>query len=229
MSDSPFPAPGRALTTPSWISRLFSPEPRKFIVGPDKISLHIPEELLIHSSSFFARQLRGPFKEGQSKEPIVLPDEDIDDIQIFYSWLLYGSMMFEGLMDEFERIARLWIFGDKIGAPAFQNEMMGILGRSFTRWFTGFGSMGSSLMPTILRLLNRAPPSSKLLHVVCEALAFDVVQHKIPLEAIRKNFKAGDLDAEVLDAYMKPLHMHAYHSNRNATLVFSSTEFMVSG
>ncbi|KAL9062735.1 MAG: hypothetical protein Q9157_008674 [Trypethelium eluteriae] len=228
MSDSPFPAPGQALMTPKWITKLFSPEPRKFIIGPDKIPLHIPEELLVHSSSFFARQLRGSFKEGQSREPIVLPDEEIIEVQIFYYWLLYGNMhMFERLMDEFERVARLWIFGDKIGAPAFQNDMMDILGGSFTRWFTGFGSRGSSLMPTLLRLLKIAPPSSKLLQMLCEALAFDVVLQKVPLEVVKKNFKAWNLDEEVFDAYMKPLHMHAYHSNRSAALVFTSTEFKV--
>ncbi|THY29895.1 hypothetical protein D6D01_03443 [Aureobasidium pullulans] len=113
---------------------VLSPEPggdcRKDIVtirfGKTKREFHIHKGVLSFWSDYYRGMLNGPFKEA--KEKALISDEDPYIFAIFESFC-YTNQLTDGAVTkgtdlEFTTLVRLWIFGDKVIAPALQNMAM---------------------------------------------------------------------------------------------------------
>ncbi|KAI9689003.1 MAG: hypothetical protein M1822_000740 [Bathelium mastoideum] len=196
-----------------------------FLIGPERTPLCIPEELLTRTSPYFASLLQGPFKEAQSHEPIHLPEEDIVNLEFYYYWLLYGhygsAPLAEMLANHFELLVQLWNYGDRIGQTSFQNEMMQILGHTFVRFFASGAT--DTAMPTLVPLLEQAPPGSKLLAILCEGMACAVLRGRAKVAEIEPFLN----DRDFRRAYVAALHKAAARSSRDLTAAFTSTDFLV--
>lgn len=115
----------------------------KILVGQDETPFSIHKDLLCHYSSYFRAALNGGFEEA-AKNEIKLLDEDPQIFNVFLEWLYTGNLYEprttidpNGKADE-ERtdvaltcilILKLWVFGDKRGAPKLQNDAVDALYR----------------------------------------------------------------------------------------------------
>ena len=90
-------------------------------VGPGDRCWMLPTNLLCHLSSFFKAALKTGFKEADKKR-VVLKDDEPEVFRLFVVWLYSGSV--QGMEFPDIWLEKAWIFGDKIGAPAFQNRAM---------------------------------------------------------------------------------------------------------
>ncbi|KAF8864145.1 hypothetical protein BDZ45DRAFT_55503 [Acephala macrosclerotiorum] len=102
------------------------------IVGAQKSRMKCHKILLSFYSRFFNGALNGNFAES-GKSDIDLPEDDVEAVRTFVQWVYTGDVYFghEHWFEEAENHAlantepeKVWIFGDKILAPKFANEMM---------------------------------------------------------------------------------------------------------
>lgn len=96
------------------------------IVGPDREkSWTIHKRLLTTYSRFFHDALRS-ISRGAHDNIVTLPEDDPDTFTLFIQWLYSG--LFTGLPDEIRiKFAKAWILGNKLGAPAFRNNVLDTL------------------------------------------------------------------------------------------------------
>ncbi|KAI5251711.1 putative autophagy protein Apg5 [Aureobasidium subglaciale] len=99
-------------------------------VGAEKKRFTIHKNLLCFYSDYFRGAFNGNFKEANEKK-ISLPDEDLG---LF--WIFHGFIYTNRLCDTDDKagsdiqsrvLIKLWFFGDKYLAPAFQNMAMDCL------------------------------------------------------------------------------------------------------
>ena len=197
--------------------------PRLFLVGERETPFYLPEEILIQNSPYFQKMLAGSFKEGQSKDPVALPDESVDSMEVFFYWIMYGnSHLFDWLMDDFERVAKLWAFGDKIGSEGFQNEMVTLLTRFFLRWYGR--TPDRSLLPTFDKMLAVTPPNSKLLAIICDGMMQDLKIDNSTVDQIDPFLDDPD-NAKAM--FRQAILYVREKSGRTITDVFDQTRFEV--
>jgi hypothetical protein len=106
--------------------------------GKDTATWTIPKALLSQHSEFFRAACNGPFKEGLENK-ITIPDVDARNSQVFVQWLYFVTLpakweVRDNVYDPF----RLWICGDRISAPAFQDCDIGQLYDDYA-FFEGYG------------------------------------------------------------------------------------------
>ena len=117
------------------------------IVGtaPNKDTWHLPKELLINSSPFFAAALNGSFAEATSKV-IKLPENKPDAFALFIQWLYVGEIATSICPADHDDdndddhlccsliIIQAWILGDKLGCSIFKDLAMLRLISLFDHW-----------------------------------------------------------------------------------------------
>lgn len=90
------------------------------VVGTQGIykTWHLPKELLINASPFFAAALNGSFAEAKSVE---FPEDATDAFEFFVQWLYVGEIT---LAPIFQTLVQAWILGDKLECPIFKDRAM---------------------------------------------------------------------------------------------------------
>lgn len=112
------------------------------VVGADGVTKtwHLPKELLINASPFFAAALIGSFVEAASKE-VKLPEDDTDAFALFIRWLYIGETAAIDCICGYDynephrcpaasvqTYVQAWILGDKLGCPIFKDiAMLGLV------------------------------------------------------------------------------------------------------
>lgn len=91
-----------------------------------KREFHIHKGVLSFWSDYYRGMLNGPFREA--KEKTLTSDEDPYIFAIFESFC-YTNQLTDGAVTKgtdllFTTLVRLWIFGDRVIAPALQNMAM---------------------------------------------------------------------------------------------------------
>jgi hypothetical protein len=94
------------------------------LVGRKEKKFFCHKTLLSFYSAFFDRALYGGFKESQD-DVIKLPEDDIHVVSQFISWIYSGRLNRRKSKRHYKRSS--WIFGDKIGAPLFTNDVIHLL------------------------------------------------------------------------------------------------------
>lgn len=114
----------------------------KITVGKEHKEYSVHKDLLCHYSSFFRGALNNSFKEGE-EQAVTLDDERTDVFEAFIHFVYTGQLMDdetkidyatlngEETINHSSRTQRLmikiWIFGDKRGAPRVQNQALNAL------------------------------------------------------------------------------------------------------
>ncbi len=93
-------------------------------VGEQPLHWMLPIRLLCHLSTFFYAALNAGFREAADKR-VTLREERSDVFRYFAIWLYCGD--FTRIGEELLEPEEAWVLGDKLGAPAFQNCVMGKL------------------------------------------------------------------------------------------------------
>ena len=140
-------------------------EPIAIVVGtePHTKTWHLPKELLLNASSFFAAALNGNFTEAKSKM-IALPEDISDAFSLFARWLYIGKIGCVSVAPELEEMERVWaisktlvqacILGDKLGCLIFRDLAMlkliehlskEIMGEEEIRYVFDHSAQGSKL------------------------------------------------------------------------------------
>lgn len=91
----------------------------------------LPKALLSHHSEFFRAALEHNFKEGIERK-VTLLEDDPRDFEMFVYWLHFQGLPIDFLLVAADRMKvddawlgfRLWVLGDKLLAPEFQNLIM---------------------------------------------------------------------------------------------------------
>ncbi|KAL6714596.1 hypothetical protein ACLMJK_008021 [Lecanora helva] len=119
------------ITTEEGLKLLQTPECVKVSAGMEHCNIHwfIHKNLLTKHSKFFASALNSSFCESSSNS-IAFRKDDPDIVQIFVQWLYCGSNV-DKIMELTGDVTNvdMWVFGDKIQCPAFQNFTMANLVR----------------------------------------------------------------------------------------------------
>lgn len=119
------------------------------VVGTEGVTKtwHLPKQLLVNASPFFAAALNGPFAEATSKL-VNLPEDNTDAFALFIRWLYVGDINGKMFRSEYkpsgDEVLGTWgdtsnssaflpstqvclqacILGDKLGCPMFHNLAM---------------------------------------------------------------------------------------------------------
>lgn len=96
------------------------------VVEDKRITCH--KAILSFHSSFMDAACNGGFAESQNSE-ILLLEEQASLLKLFVGWLYTGLMVGEpgGGVRVDMLMVDLWLLGDRMGCPAFQNEVMGLM------------------------------------------------------------------------------------------------------
>ena len=105
-------------------------------VGDHPKRWHIPKQLLMNSSTFFAAAVDGGFAEQYSKT-VTLPEVATNDFEVWVQWLYVGEVRPKEIgrrnLDHdkgpyHKELARLWLLGDMLGCTKFQSVLLTVLG-----------------------------------------------------------------------------------------------------
>jgi BTB/POZ domain len=93
------------------------PEIITLIVCPSKVKRTYHKAFLVFFSEYYDVLCYGAFAEA-SQETLQLPDEDVENLNIFTSWIYTSQILgASGLVG-------LWVLGDRLRSPGFANEIM---------------------------------------------------------------------------------------------------------
>ena len=103
------------------------------LVGQDRTSFNIHEQLLRSRSSFFSAALNKCWREGRESR-IELPEDSVDVVQRYFQFLYSGKVFVEWTLDssklqlndnlpEFWSLAHLYVFGEKVQDAMFKNAV----------------------------------------------------------------------------------------------------------
>ena len=99
-------------------------------VGPSKVKFGIHKGLLCHHSSYFKAALTEGFKEAL-EGTIALDEDRVDVFKVFNTWLYTGTLCaHEGwteLKNDHNFLTKLYLFSDKRGVPALQNDSIDVI------------------------------------------------------------------------------------------------------
>ena len=105
-------------------------------VGAHLKKWHLPKQLLMNNSTFFAAAVDGGFAEQHSKT-VTLPEVATNDFEVWVQWLYLGEVRPKeiGRRDlgydkgpYHKELARLWLLGDMLGCTMFQGVLLAVLG-----------------------------------------------------------------------------------------------------
>lgn len=138
---------------------------------------HLPKELLINASPFFAAALNGSFAEATSKS-VRLPEDDIDAFGLFVQWLYVGEIATDGCIHTgddhsyadciaatFQTLVQAWILGDKLECPNFKDHaMLGLISKGL-RVMLGIN--------TVRTAFEKSASGSKLREFILDLVRYD--------------------------------------------------------
>ena len=147
---------------------------------------HLPKDLLVNSSPFFAAALNGSFAEARSKV-VNFPEDDIEAFALFIQWLYIGEIAVDDCPaddcpsdhgdddNHFCSAAttltfvEAWILGDKLGCPIFKDLAMFGLIRALDRWLINTNAVRTAY--------ERSAQGSKLRKILLDQVCYDAWGH----------------------------------------------------
>ena len=168
------------------------------VVGPsgNTKTWHLPKNLLVNASPFFAAALNGSFAEATSKV-ITLPEDNTDAFTLFIRWLFVGNISGE-LFNHKDKLTgdeilgtcdaginsplfsttiisvylQACILGDKLGCPEFQDlAMLEVIDNH----------EHTCLPPETIRVIyEQSGPDSKLRRFAIDMFRYELQGHVLP-------------------------------------------------
>ena len=128
------------------------------LVGKDEFPFRVHKDLLLKCGSNFFVACLNNFSEAQTNT-IRLPDDDKFPIRVFIEWLYSRKFDYLGLGGGYPRypkdLSKIVLFGDKVGAEAFLNELMDEMMRAFFKANTR--SIPADFVPLLRSGLRDSP------------------------------------------------------------------------
>lgn len=149
------------------------------VVGTNFVKTwHLPKELLVKASPFFAAALNGSFAEATSRV-VNLPEDNTDAFALFVRWLYVGEI--RGDLFRFEDDSAISasmqvylqasILGDKLGSPGFHDLAM-------LELIECHGSRSISV-ETVRVAYEHSAPGSKLRQYSIDKLRLDIRYNRL--------------------------------------------------
>ncbi|KAI9696023.1 MAG: hypothetical protein M1836_005854 [Candelina mexicana] len=138
-------------------------------VGLDAEPFLIHKDLLCFYSSYFRGALEGTFREAR-ENTVLLSDDSVDVFRSFFGWLYTQQFQPSDGQDlTISKLARIYVFADKIGATVLKNQIIDSINLVHSR---PKGELADN--ETIDHVFEHTPASSPLRQLLVDQYAYDV-------------------------------------------------------
>ncbi|KAI4201797.1 MAG: hypothetical protein LQ350_002997 [Teloschistes chrysophthalmus] len=165
-------------------------------IEPHQQEHKIHTELLCFYSPFFKKAVNSDFAEGKTGV-VKLPDDEPEVFEIFQNWLYRDHLELTSVeASKMTLLLGLWVFGDKIQAPGFQNAAIEAL-RDRT-----VGSPRIFRLKDILFAYNNTPSASALREFIVDLYVWEGAIGESIEKFLNEDYPC-DFIASVVQGYTK--------------------------
>ncbi|KAL9586211.1 MAG: hypothetical protein Q9203_003942 [Teloschistes exilis] len=177
-------------------------------IEPHQHEFTIHTDLLCYYSPFFKKAINSGFAEGKTGV-INLPDDEFEVFEIFQNWLYRDNLELTQVeASKMTLLLGLWVFGDKLQVPGFQNAAIEAL-RDRT-----VGSPRICRLKDILFAFGNTSPASPLRQFIVDLYVWEGTIG----ESIEKFLREGyphDFIVSVVQGYTKQFHRPSAKAVKN--------------
>lgn len=180
------------------------------IVGPEKETLEVAEDLLCDNVSFFHNAFEGNFVEAKTRT-FTFPDDEPADFRALVAWLKGGSVSAANSNPSWLWLSKLWIFGEKYHIDDLQNEIINTLNIKFATHVSGVNISYDTLDYVVENTYQRSP----LRRLFVDMLTNGTSLHQLPS-------RVANIPPEMLQDMVVGLKETVYMNNPTAVSLLTN-------